>query len=98
VKCERGNLEMAAQCINLSEGGVLLQNLYEPIAVNERLRLCFTLSIAERPYKLGSGVVRIGPAHQTAVEFEDLSRTERTVLPWITVSKGRSDAACGSFG
>jgi hypothetical protein len=98
VKCERGNLEMATECINLSEKGTLLQNRYEPIAVNERLRLCFTLSIAERPCRLGSRVVRMGPAPQIAVEFEDLSRTERTVLRQITVSTARSDAACGSFG
>ena len=72
---------------------MLLQNLYEPITVNERLRLCFTMSIAERPHKLGSRVVLIGPAHQIAVELEDLSRMERTVLRQITVSKGRSNAA-----
>jgi hypothetical protein len=47
---------------------------------------------------LGSRGVRVGPAHQIAAEFEDRSRTERTVLRQITVSKGRSDAACGSFG
>jgi hypothetical protein len=66
--------------------------------VDERLRPCFTLSIAERPYKLGSRGVRVEPAHQIAAEFEDRSRTERIVLRRITVSKGRSDAACGSFG
>ena len=71
---------------------------YELIAVDERLRPCFTFSIAEQPYKLGSQGVRIGPAHQLAAGFDDLSRTERTLLRQITVSKGRSDAACGSFG
>jgi len=62
---------------------------YEPTAVNERLRPCFTLSIADRPYKLESRGVRIGPAHQIAVEFDNLSRTERTVLRQITVSPAR---------
>ena len=56
------------------------------------------MSIAEWPHKLGSRVVLIGPPDQIAVELEDLSRTERTVLRQITVSKGRSDAACGTFG
>ena len=50
---------MAAQGTNLSEGGMLLQNLYEPSAVNERLRLCLTWSIGERAHKLGSRVVRL---------------------------------------
>jgi hypothetical protein len=68
------------------------------MAVDERLRPCFTLSIAERPDKLGSQGVRIGPAHQLAAGFDDLSRTERTLFRQITVSKGRSDAACGSLG
>ena len=98
VKCERGDLEMAAQCIDLSEGGILLQDLYEHIPMNETLRLSFTLSTGEQPYKLGGRVVRVGPAHQVAVEFEDLSSTERAVLHQVTVCKGRSDAACGSFG
>jgi hypothetical protein len=71
---------------------------YELIAVDERLRPCFALSIAERPDKLGSRGARIGPAHQIAAGFDDLSRTEHTLLRQITVSKGRSDAACGSFG
>jgi hypothetical protein len=76
----------------LSEGGMLLRNLCEPIAVNERQHLCFTFSIVERPYKLGSRVVRIGPAHQVAAEFEKHSITERTVLRQITVGNRRSDA------
>ena len=62
-------------------------NPYEPIAVNERLSPCFTLSIAKRPYKLESRAVGLGPAHQIAAGFEDLSRTECTVLRQITVSK-----------
>jgi len=66
--------------------------------VNERLRPRFTLPIAERPYKLGSRGVRVRPAHQIAAEFEDRSRTARTVLRQITVSEGRSNAAGGSFG
>jgi hypothetical protein len=73
-------------------------NPYELIAVNEKLRPCFTLSITERPYKLGNRGVRVGPAHQIAAEFEELPSAELTLLRQITVSKGRADPACGSFG
>jgi hypothetical protein len=38
---------------------MLLQDLHKPFAVNETLRLCLTLSISERPQKLGIRVVRI---------------------------------------
>jgi hypothetical protein len=57
--------------------------------VNERRCPCFTLSIADRPYKLGSRGVRIGPADQIAAEFDNLSRTVRTVLRQIMVSPAR---------
>jgi hypothetical protein len=30
--------------------------------------------------------------------YEPIARTERTALRQFTVSKGSSDAACGSFG
>ena len=66
--------------------------------MDKRLRLCFTLSIPERAYKLGSWGLRVGLAHQIAAEFEDLSRTQCTMPRQITVSERKPDAACGSFG
>jgi len=80
---------------------MLLQNRYEPIAVNERLRLCFTLSIAERPYKLGSRAVRIGPAHQIAVRwnvsYRPLSSRVRTGLSGWSPASSRPSTVPASY-
>ena len=71
--CSRYLRHHSISCILLSEGGLLLLNPYEPIAVDERLCPCFTLSIAQRPYMLGSRGVRVGPAHRQKSPERDSS-------------------------
>jgi hypothetical protein len=71
--CSRFLRHHFISCALAQWGSLLLQSPHEPTAVSESLRPCFTLPIAEPPYKLGSRAVGVGPADQIGTDFEDLS-------------------------
>ncbi len=71
--CSRHLRHHFISCALAQWGNLLLQSPHEPTTAHARLRPCFTLPIAEPPYKLGSRAVGVGPAYQIGADFEDLS-------------------------
>jgi two-component system, cell cycle sensor histidine kinase and response regulator CckA len=80
VECEWGDRHTRAQTVNLSEGGVLLSNLQEPIPLDEKLLLDLKVTASGVCRRLRGRAVRSPGPDRVAVRFEDLSAAERAAL------------------
>ncbi len=93
ASCEWSAHHSRARGVNLSEGGILLQNAHEPIPLHQSIVLALKPPNGEQARSLRGQVVRNSPAGQFAVKFEDLSITERAALRQIIANQSGSDPA-----
>ena len=76
VDCEWSKRHTKAQGVNLSEDGILLENLHELIPQDERVVLSLKTAAGDQNVSLRGRVVRRAAPSLIAVRFEDLSLAE----------------------